>query len=220
MKADKSLLAKVAALGFPLMEVGSETDANATLAEVVKSDELRLWEGFPVLLMRTAENGLFNYEAVKGRLTLEQQKTLDQLLLMSLVLYKALGLKFSWTAKLYRQLPFGNMDRTFQGELAYFRSRGVFKFHNTVMSAPRLKNALQNYFQESDNLSNVQLQKENLGLEYALSQVFSPKQKELFLKRVRGEKLTKTEREYYSRSVRKKVTALANEDLHRLAKNL
>ena len=59
-----------------------------------------------------------------------------------------------------------------------------------------------------------------LSLEYALSQVFSPKQKELFKKRLEGLPLTKTEKEYYSRTVKKKVVALANPELHRMAQRL
>ena len=220
MKVKKSLLAEVAALGFPLMEAEKEVDANATLAEVVKNDELRLWEGFPVLLVHSAEKGLFNYTAVRSRLTSAEQETLNQLLLMSLVLYKTLGLRFSWTTKLYHQLHFNKMDKKFQDSLGYFRTKGLFRFHNTVLEAQRLKNAFQNYLQETNGLSDVQSQKEHLGLEYALSQVFPPKQRELFLKRMRGDKLTKTEKEYYSRSVRKKVMALANEKLHQLAKSL
>jgi hypothetical protein len=35
-----------------------------------------------------------------------------------------------------------------------------------------------------------------------------------------GEPMTKTEREYFSRTVRKKLRALANTDLHRLAQRL
>jgi hypothetical protein len=62
--------------------------------------------------------------------------------------------------------------------------------------------------------------KDEFDLEYALSQVFSKKQKELFLKKLKGEKMTKTEREYFSRSVRKKALALANPDLHNLATKL
>jgi hypothetical protein len=54
-------------------------------------------------------------------------------------------------------------------------------------------------------------------LEHAMSQVFSKKQKELFLKKLKGERLSKTEREYFSRIVKKKVLALANPDLHKLA---
>jgi len=40
------------------------------------------------------------------------------------------------------------------------------------------------------------------------------------MKKLRSEKMTKTEREYYSRAVRKKVLALANADLHVLAVKL
>jgi hypothetical protein len=49
---------------------------------------------------------------------------------------------------------------------------------------------------------------------------FSPKQKELFQKKLKGELLTKTEKEYFSRTVKKKVAALANPELHRLAQKL
>jgi len=48
----------------------------------------------------------------------------------------------------------------------------------------------------------------------------SPKQKELFKKRLEGLHLTKTEQEYYSRSVKKKVIALTNAELHGLARKL
>ncbi len=61
---------------------------------------------------------------------------------------------------------------------------------------------------------------EEISLEYALSQLFSPKQKELFKKKLSGELFTKTEKEYYSRRVKKKVSALANPELHRFAQKL
>ena len=61
---------------------------------------------------------------------------------------------------------------------------------------------------------------DELSLEYALSQIFTPKQKEIFLKRLQGKKLTKTEREYFYRIVKKKAMALANADLQRLAQQV
>ena len=89
------------------------------------------------------------------------------------------------------------------------------------MSAQRLKTTFRNYFRQSqNNLNRLLTVKEELGVEYALSQVFSPKQKELFLKKLKGEKFTKTEKEYFSRSVKKKALALANPELHRLARKL
>ena len=66
----------------------------------------------------------------------------------------------------------------------------------------------------------MQAKSDELSVEYALSQVFSPKQKELFFQKLKGEKFTKTEREYYSRAVKKKVLALANDELHGLARKV
>jgi hypothetical protein len=39
-------------------------------------------------------------------------------------------------------------------------------------------------------------------------------------KKLKGEKLTKTEKEYFSRTVRKKLSALAHPDVHRMAQRI
>jgi len=89
------------------------------------------------------------------------------------------------------------------------------------MSSQRLKSVFNSYFKKAaQNLNDFLSAKEDFGIEYALSQVFPPKQKELFLKKLKGEALTKTEKEYFSRAVKKKVQALANADLHRLSRKL
>jgi len=89
------------------------------------------------------------------------------------------------------------------------------------MSGQRLKTTFNNYFlKKRSSLQDLLSTKEELGLEQALSQVFSPKQKELFLKKLKSEKLTKTEKEYFSRVVKKKVLALANTQLHHLSQRL
>ena len=54
----------------------------------------------------------------------------------------------------------------------------------------------------------------------ALSTLFPPKQKELVLKKLNGEPLTKTEQEYYSRIVKKKLEALANSEIRKIASSL
>jgi hypothetical protein len=57
-------------------------------------------------------------------------------------------------------------------------------------------------------------------LDQHLDQIFSCKQKELFKKKLNGKNLTKTEKEYFSRVVKKKVVAMANHDLHDMSKRL
>jgi len=53
-----------------------------------------------------------------------------------------------------------------------------------------------------------------------LDLLFSEKQKELVLKKLRGQHLTKTEREYYSRVVKKKLAAIADSKMQELAASL
>ena len=206
-------------LGFPLLESEEGFDANATLAEVLQSKELRYWEAFPVLLANSAERGLFDYQSVRMHLTKVEQKSLDRLFFMSLCLYKVLGLEFTWSTRLSRQLPFTTKE--YQELVQNLKKGKEFKVGNRLMSPERLTNTFQNYFrQEEGKVTEFLSQREELELEYSLSQVFSPRQKELFWKKLKGEKLSKTEKEYFSRRVKKKVLALANERLHQLAKSL
>ncbi len=100
-----NLLKRLSVLGFPLLENEESPDANAALADMAKSKDLRLWEGFPVVLANSAEKGLFNYDTVKRRLRSPADKTyLDSLMAMSLALYKTLNLKFLWADKFYKTL--------------------------------------------------------------------------------------------------------------------
>jgi hypothetical protein len=218
---NENLLKRLSRLGYPLFESEEALDANATLADVVKSKDPRLWEGFPVLLANSAEKGLFDYDKVKWCLKKPLDKPcLNSLVLMSLALYKVLDLKFSWAVKLYRSLS-KNAEKEFNVLYRKLTKNLDFEVGHQVMSAQRVKNTFNNYFRETETrLDNLVSMKEEYALEYSLSQVFSPKQRELFLKKLRREKLTKTEKEYFSRVVKKKALALANPELHRLSQRL
>ena len=66
--ADKKLLDSLAKLGLPMFEPSEEPDVNETLAEVVKSQDLRLWEGFPVLVANAADRFQFAPEQLEQKL--------------------------------------------------------------------------------------------------------------------------------------------------------
>jgi hypothetical protein len=217
VKSD-NLLKRLSALGFPLFGVEGDQNANLTLADVVKSRDLRLWEGFPVVLANSAEKGLFNYDKVNLYLKKPFDRSyLTSLVIMSLALYKASNLKFSWADKFYKTFS-KDRKKEFGEFLEKLKNNHDLRVAGSVMSSQRLKSTFNNYFsQVQSKLSELLSAKEEFGLEYSLSQVFSPKQKELFLKKLKREKLTKTEKEYFSRVVKKKVLALANPELHRLA---
>src|SRR3989338_2743406 len=217
----KKLLKKLSELGFPLFEREEKLDADSVLAQVAKGGDFRLWEGFPLILANSAEKGMFNYENALHQLKQPFGRLkLNALLVMSLALYDVLELKFSWAKKLLNSLtPRVKKDSdNFKEKL---KRDEMLTVAGSEMSAQRLKTTFRNYFRQSQNsLNELLLVKEELGVEYALSQVFSPKQKELFLKKLKSEKFTKTEKEYFSRSVKKKALALANPGLHRLARKL
>jgi hypothetical protein len=59
--------------------------------------------------------------------------------------------------------------------------------------------------------------KHNAGLQTHMDRLFSPKQKDLVFKKLNREPFTKTEREYYSRVVKKKLEAIADAELSDIA---
>jgi len=219
MRSD-NLSKRLGALGFPLFE-RERVDANLTLADVVRSKDLRLWEGFPVVLANSFEKELFNYDEVNQYLKVSADKShFDSLVVMSLALYRALNLKFLWAGDLYKTFSKKRKEE-FDTFLKKLKNNSNFQLAGKLMSSRRLKVTFDNYAnQRQKKVDELLLVKKELGVEYALSQLFSPKQKELFFKKLRGEKLTKTEKEYFSRVVKKKVLALANPEAHYLAQKL
>jgi len=218
---NKELFKKLSSLGFPLFETEERVDVNETLSEVVKSRDSRLWEGFPVLLANANKDGEFYYETVRALLKDREEKSAFlQLVLLSLLFYRALHLKFWWANKLYGKLALKSKSLV-ESFSKSFKQKGDVKLSGQRLNCQRMESMFSNYFKEEEvSLKSMRSKQEELSLEYALSQVFSPKQKELFLKKFKGERLTKTEKEYFSRVVKKKALALANSQLHQLVRKV
>ena len=141
-------------------------------------------------------------------------------MLLSLALYEHYHVSYFWTKQLKDQFTDQEKSqfRQLKGVLA---QNGHFDLCGTQFQTARLKGMFDLYFEKESGKSKQRSDKfEELSLEFALSQLFSPKQKELFKKKLDGQLLSKTENEYYSRTVKKKVASLANPELHRLAQKL
>ena len=221
MKDQTTLLRKLSKMGLPFMEPQEDFDVNQTLAEVVKSNDTRLLESFPVLLLNAAKDYCFDYLRVNQHLKdANSREKFRDLLVLSVALYGAYHLRYLWATKVKK--GFTDTERTllkkYKSPLANSSS---FMCAGTELSPSRLKQMFDMYF-ENDAQKNQQKEGrfETLSLEYAMSQFFSPKQKDLFKKKMEGLPLTKTEKEYFSRSVKKKVVALANVELHHMAQTL
>ncbi len=219
--ADHKLLSSLSKLGFPMFEPAEQLDVNETLAEVVKSDDTRLWEGFPVLLANAADTYQFAPDLVEQHLDNQWQKHhFRRLMLFSGALFSLYHLSFTWWNTLKKSFSEQEKDLVRTWKMDLVRDHAV-QWDDAVLDSERVKGLFELYFEKKAETDKRRKEKHaEFSLEYALSQVFSPKQKELFRKKLGGLPLTKTEKEYYSRTVKKKVVALANDGLHSLAKKL
>ena len=216
---NKDLLQKLKRLGFPLFEVSENLQANETISALTKSGDTGLGEGFSIILANSAKKHIFDINEIKDLLNNKKDyNTFFTLFLISIALYKFLSLRTSWVNDLFDNLK--NTDKQKVVEfLKNFKNSEDFFVSKKHIDPERLKKIFNNYFnQHESNVRNIKNNYEELSLEHAMSQIFTARQKEIFLKRAHGKKMTKTEREYFYRVVKKKAIALANNDLHLLSR--
>ena len=221
----EDLIEALADLGYPLISAGKSRITAKKIKEVLdglaSSDESRLIEGFPVILANCAHKGLsLNTRALLSSYAMKSQKrqNLEKLLLISSELLNQEKLRqpegLDRLAGSLRK-KYGDL---LSGEMVTL-GKGV------SLSTNRLQNTLRRYAASLENSKSAQekamlRQQQSFQLHMHLSTLFSPKQKELVLKKLNGESFTKTEQEYYSRVVRKKLEALANSELRKIATTL
>ncbi len=218
---EMKLMEDMAKLGYPMMEPAMTIDVNQTMADVVKSHEIRYWEGFPVLLVNAAENEQFSAEKVEQILETEALRNqFHRLLILSGSVFSHYHLSYPWWRRFKKVLS--GKDKVLLKNWTHALAHNTKIDWNDVEFDPgRLKKQFELYFETKTEKDERKKQKyEELSLEFALSKIFSPKQKELFKKKLDGLALNKTEQEYYSRVVKKKVVALANSQLHSMARKL
>ncbi len=189
-------------LGFSMFDTDKQGEASVLLADVVKSRDMRLWHGFPVMLANANEEHKFVFEKFKGEMVKKSDlENAKRLVSLSAEVYDGEGYKNTWLKGL-REFYSGAKKNN---DLDLDKAGELFKLY--FLPAARKVNELLPV--KNDN-----------SLEYSLSELFSPKQKELVLKKFKNEKFTKTEKEYYSRVVKKKLLAVSNQDLYNLARSL
>ncbi len=103
--ADEKLLNSLARFGFQMFETTEDVDVTEMLVEVVQSHDARLWEGFPVMLAKAAENYRFSLDSLAEVLDDQGLKDDFQFLMMvSLAAYETYNLTFSWARKFRKTL--------------------------------------------------------------------------------------------------------------------
>ncbi|HNW44121.1 MAG TPA: hypothetical protein PKI19_06430 [Elusimicrobiales bacterium] len=166
------------------------------------------------MLANAAEAGKFNAEAALAHLQAHEKDNFKALMLISAALYRHLGLRFNWIQKAVSGFARGALS----AYLLSFKENRAIKIGEEQLQMQKIRaRFLASFKKSAESLKTAAAAREQLSLEYALARIFPAKQKQLFLKKLRGQPMTKTEREYFSRVVKKKAQALANDDLHRMA---
>jgi hypothetical protein len=214
---DSGLLAALSLFGYPLFQ--AQVDPNDLLASLAQSADTRLLEGFPVVLANALSGGGPKVDLTKAEAqleALEERKRFRQLAMLSFYLFDLYGLGE------LRQKAQGRQhlrdDEDLKKQLDENRA---LKLHgNRELDPDRLKKTFLNYVvraREGRSGEEKARVSDEFRREFYLSLLFSPRQKDLLYKKLHGEPMTKTEREYFSRVVKKKLMALADPDLYRLA---
>jgi len=188
------------------------------LDELAESEDPRLVEGFPVVLANCAQKGLnLNFKTLLSRHNPDshKQQALEKLLLLSSTLLAQQGLD--------KPINLESLSKSLKAKYGDLLAGDVVDLGNKVsLSNERLRNTLKRYVADlstskstRDRAKNRQLR--SFRLNYYLSTLFAPKQKELLLKKYHGEPLNKTEQEYFSRKVKKKLEAMTNKEVLKVA---
>ena len=197
----------------------SENQIVIILDALASSDDTEVVARFPAVLAICARRGLsLNSQALFSRYweTSPKRQNLEKLLLISAAIFDQQGVKAP-----------KNLDKiaaSLRPKYGDLLPGGEFQLSSGMcISIKDLQNTLEVYTGGKYRSPVVQTQKSRLNsdsLDVYLDRLFSPKQKELVLKKRDGKSFTKTEREYYSRIARKKLEAIASEEVVALARKL
>lgn len=197
----------------------NENQILVILDALASADDVEVVARFPAVLAICARRGLsLNSQALFSRYweTSPKRQNLEKLILVSAALFKFQKLK-----------PPGNLDQiaaSLKPKYGDLLSAGEFQLSSGMMVRIQdLENSLISYLaghMQSQKKRDRREPPRSKTLDAYLDRLFSPKQKELILKKRDGINFTKTEREYYSRIVRKKLEAIASEEVGQIAKNL
>ena len=220
------LLDHLAQYGYVLAVPRNPVSPEKVLVELLRQEDARLLEGFPVVLANAlSEKASLAWEnkswSPGKALSVKMKKRWTGLVALSLLLFRLFGL-----SKTFEDRVLGLLRKCVEGETTLsvlekdFSGSGDVLVGTLKLSAERLKNSFRNYVLLQTGDKGLQEQKGALELELLFSELFTLRQKELLAKRLAGKTFTKTEREYYYRVVKKRLKALADERVHQMARQL
>jgi hypothetical protein len=211
--------------GYSLLRTHAMAKPDRLLQELVHSDDLRLLEGFPVVLCAWLRKELLGPSALEmteeGLESAGDKKRFRLLTGISWQLMLALPESDKQRALLRNYLE--SRDKNVLSEVRTAFAEGKSLNAGKVKLSPdRLQNTFNNYViaalkQKTERLSEQIERTREIAFNEALAELFSDRQMEIVRKILARQALTKTEREYFSRVIKKRMAAIGNTDLQTLA---
>jgi hypothetical protein len=204
------------------------SQAVVILDALASSEDETLVVQFPSVLSICARNGITLESHVlfsKYWESSPKKKNLEKLLLISAELFELEGIEAPRNLK--------KIASSLKAKYGSLISAGMLSLSNGLTVAVRdIQDVLKQYAVRAGQAVSVSGQaradhrslrvdiSRSAGLQTYLDRLFSPKQKDLIFKKLNREPLTKTEREYYSRVVKKKLEAIADSEMNYVAEKL
>lgn len=189
------------------------------LDALANADDARIVARFPAVLAICARRGLpLKFQSLFSRYweTSPKRQNLEKLLLASAAIFTSRGIEPPENLK--------EIAASLKSKYGDLFITGEFQLSSGLhISMQNLQNSLDAYAVSrlKSPVPQPRTSPPPSGrLDAYLGRLFSPKQKELVLKRRDGKAFTKTEREYFSRVVRKKLQAIADDEVAALARKL
>ena len=147
---NEKLLKELALLGLPLFEAEKYVDVNKVLSDVVRSNNVRLWESFPLLLVNANEKNEFGYNEVFNSLgSYSEKTTFRSLFLLSLAFYHHWHLGFGWTKEVYQNLLSSN-EEEYNYFLNSLKNEQQVEVSQRRLNFERMKQVFDNYFKKGE----------------------------------------------------------------------
>lgn len=222
----QELLDQLAHYGYPVMPPMRRSDPETVLELLVRQTEPRLMEGFPVVLLNALrERATLKWELSKWHpedaLGANGSKRLAGLLAVSYLLFRLFGVDGHVQERVMRLLSkFKEGAKTLKDYEQPFLASTNLTLDGQVLSSERWKNTFRRYYLSPRDSQELEKRTHALQLELLLSTIFTPRQKELLRKRAERAPMTPTERNYYYRTVNKRLKVLANEEVHHMARQM
>jgi hypothetical protein len=221
----EQLTEQLARYGYELLKPSPSASGEQVLARLARQDEVRLLEAFPVVLARLLhDRQALDWESKRWKpsddFSPPEEKRLAFLLAASFWVLTSSGL--TKHEKRLRQLlrKFKQGPQFVESLGPLFESSETLRMDGLELSAERLKNSFRLYHIRLFKNEQAEKKRQALQFDLLLSELFTTRQKELLRKKYLNEPMTKTEKEYFYRVLKKRLKALAHAEIHQFARRL